>query len=155
KGIVVLDNTGNVSERNSVWLDARYRHTRIKVAPRPRNEVVLAVILALPKGDPAQLNALAEDHARFRKETQPTGACSGSTFANPPGDFAGRLLEAVELKGYQHGQVQFSAKHSNWIVNTGGGTAAQARELMALAYERVRDRLGVELRPEVEQVGEF
>ncbi|MBA3336140.1 MAG: UDP-N-acetylmuramate--L-alanine ligase, partial [Chloroflexia bacterium] len=108
-GIVVLNNNGVLNEHNAGWLEASYRNTRFKATTRPRSDVVLTSIFALPRADPACLTARAEEHARFRKETQPTGACSGSIFANPPGDFAGRLLEAAGLKGFQHGQVQFSA----------------------------------------------
>ena len=100
--------------------------TRLKRPPRPRPLTVLDSVFRLPKGDPAELVRLADEHADFRKRTQPTGACAGSTFANPPGDFAGRLLEEAGLKGYRVGGVQFSPKHTNWIVNTGGGTAAES-----------------------------
>ena len=152
--VVVLDNAGGVEERPAAWLEASYRLTRIKASPRPRPVHVLEAVFRLPKGDPAELVRLADEHARFRKETQPTGACSGSTFANPPGDYAGRLLEAAGLKGYRVGAAQFSPKHANWVVNTGGATAAQVRELIAHARNVVRDRFGVELRQEVEELGE-
>ncbi|MGG7382315.1 hypothetical protein ACQ7B2_27370, partial [Escherichia coli] len=79
-------------------------------------------------GDPIVLRGLADEHAAYRKATQPTGACAGSTFANPPGDFAGRLIEAAGLKGFAIGAVSFSTKHSNFIVNAGGGTAVQVLE---------------------------
>jgi UDP-N-acetylmuramate dehydrogenase len=108
----------------------------------------------LPKGDPAELKALADDHADYRKRTQPTGACGGSTFANPPGDFAGRLLEAAGLKGFAVGAVSFSTKHSNFVINAGGGTAGQVRELIATARTRVLAEFGVRLQPEIEELGE-
>jgi UDP-N-acetylmuramate dehydrogenase len=152
--VVVLDNTGNVAARPAAWLEAAYRHTVVKAAPRPRPYHVLEVVVRLPKGDPAALVRLADEHAAFRKLTQPTGACAGSTFANPPGDHAGRLLEEAGLKGYRVGPAGFSPKHANWIVNDGGATAAQIRELIATARDRVRDRFGVELRQEIEEIGE-
>ena len=105
--------------------------------------------MLLPKGDPATLVLLADEHAAFRKETQPTGACAGSTFANPPGDFAGRLLDE-RSEGIRHRWAAFSPKHANWIVNDGTATAADVRALIATAQARVRDRFGVELRREVE-----
>ncbi|MGI8963667.1 MAG: UDP-N-acetylmuramate dehydrogenase, partial [Thermomicrobiales bacterium] len=107
-----------------------------------------------PKGDRIELTALADDHAAFRKRTQPTGACSGSTFANPEGDFAGRLLEAADLKGYKLGAMQLSPKHANWIVNTGGGAAHDAWELIQYARDTVMNRFGVDLQPEIERVGD-
>ena len=154
EAVVVLNNIGEIEEKPAAWLEPAYRHTTIKVAPRPRPFHVLEAVFRLPKGDPAALVRLADEHAEFRKRTQPTGACAGSTFANPPGDFAGRLLEEAGLKGYRVGGVAFSPKHSNWIVNDGRATAADVRELIATARERVRERFGVLLRQEVEEIGE-
>lgn len=152
--IDILTDTGDIERKPAAWLDSSYRMTKIKGAPRPRPWVILRSVFDLPKDDPEKLIALADDHAAFRKRTQPTGACSGSTFANPPGDFAGRLLEAAGLKGYTIGSMQFSPKHANWVVNTGGGTAADAWELIQFARRTVRDRFGIDLRPEIERVGE-
>ncbi|MCC7025098.1 MAG: UDP-N-acetylmuramate--L-alanine ligase [Thermomicrobiales bacterium] len=153
--VVVLSvEDGEVVEQPAAWLEPAYRHTIIKAAPRPRPWVVLAAIMRLPKRDPAELIRLADEHAAFRKLTQPTGACAGSTFANPPGDFAGRLLEESGMKGFAVGGAAFSAKHANWIVNDGTATAADVRELIATAQERVREQFGVELRREVEYLGE-
>jgi UDP-N-acetylmuramate--alanine ligase len=150
EAVVILNERGETEERPAAWLEAAYRHTIIKAAPRPRPWIVLAAVMVLPKGDPAALVRLADEHAAFRKETQPTGACAGSTFANPPGDFAGRLLEESGLRGFAIGGAAFSPKHANWIVNDGTATAADVRALIATAQARVRDRFGVELRREVE-----
>ena len=155
ESVVVIDNDGEVVTRPWMWLQPAYRHTSIKAEPRPRSHHVLEVVFVLPKGDPGELVQLADEHAAFRKRTQPTGACAGSTFANPPDDFAGRLLEDAGMKGFRVGAVAFSAKHSNWIVNDGGATAAMVRELIATAQERVRERFGIDLRREVEEVGDF
>ena len=152
--VVMLDDLGNIIEQPASWLEAAYRHTAIKAAPRPRPWTVLAAIVDLPKGDPMELTRLADEHAAFRKETQPTGACAGSTFANPPGDFAGRLLEESGMKGFSVGGAKFSPKHANWIVNDGTATAAHVRELIETAQARVWDRFGVELRREVEFLGD-
>ena len=127
--------------------------THLKREPRPRSMTVIESVFRLPKGDQAELVALANDHALFRKRTQPTGACAGSTFANPPDDFAGRLLEESGLKGYRIGGAQLSPKHANWIVNTGGATAADIRSLIAHARTTINDCYGIDLRPEVEELG--
>lgn len=152
--VTVLSLDGEIVEYGREWLAPRYRHTALKDSARPRPWIVLSVLLRLPKGDPAELVALADEHAAFRKRTQPTGACAGSTFTNPPGDFAGRLLETAGMKGYAVGPVAFSTKHSNFIVNAGGGRAADVRELIATARQRVREQFGVELEPEIEELGE-
>lgn len=153
--VVVLNNEGEVQTVDREWLAPAYRYTTLKAAARPRPYHVLEVMLRLPKADPNDLVRLAEEHADYRRRTQPTGACAGSTFTNPPGDFAGRLLEAAGLKGFAVGAVSFSTKHSNFIVNAGGGTAAQVRELIATAQARVLERFGVRLEPEIEELGEF
>jgi UDP-N-acetylmuramate dehydrogenase len=152
--VVILRSSGEIDEKPAAWLEAAYRHTIIKAAPRPRPWIVVAAVMLLPKSDPAELVRLADEHAEFRKLTQPTGACAGSTFANPPGDFAGRLLEESGLKGFAIGGARFSPKHANWIVNDGTATAADVRELIDTARQRVQERFGVELRREVEYVGD-
>lgn len=150
----LLLSTGEIERVPANWLDPAYRMTKIKGAERPRPWTVLRSVFALRKDDPARLVALADDHAAFRKRTQPTGACSGSTFANPAGDFAGRLLEVAGLKGYTIGAMQFSPKHANWVVNTGGGTARDAWALIQHARTVVKQRYGIDLRPEIERIGD-
>ncbi|HEV2107251.1 MAG TPA: UDP-N-acetylmuramate--L-alanine ligase [Thermomicrobiales bacterium] len=153
--VVVIDNAGSLTSHPASWLAASYRLTTIKAHPRPRPFHVVRSIFHLPKGDPALLVKLAEEHARFRKTTQPTGACAGSTFANPPGDFAGRLLEAAGLKGHRVGNAQFSPKHANWIINAGNAKASDVQALIAHARQVVLDRFGIELRQEIEEIGDF
>jgi len=155
ESVTLLDlETGEEQTRPAAWLEPAYRHTRIKASPRPRRWVLLAATMLLPKGDPVELVRLAEEHAEFRKRTQPGGATGGSTFANPPGDHAGRLLEEAGMKGLRIGGASFSPKHANWIVNEGNATAADIRVLIDTARERVAQRFGVELRQEVEEIGE-
>ena len=152
--VELLTGEGEIVTKPSSWLESSYRMTRIKGTAGVRPWLVLRSSFRLPKGDPEELTRLADDHAAFRKRTQPTGACSGSTFANPEGDFAGRLLEAAGLKGFGIGAMQFSPKHANWVINTGGGTAADAWALIQHGRQVVLDRFGIALRPEVERVGE-
>ena len=154
EAVTVCEEGGRIATYGREWLEPAYRHTRIKAATRPRAWTVLEVTMLLPKGEPAALVKLADEHAEFRQRTQPKGACAGSTFANPPGDYAGRLLEVAGLKGFMIGPVGFSLKHSNFIVNTGGGAAEQVRDLIATAQERVRTGFGIELRTEIEELGE-
>lgn len=150
----VLDlESGAVAWQPREWLEPEYRHTTIKSATRPRRWVVLRVQMRLPKGDAAALTTLADEHAAFRKRTQPGGATGGSTFANPPGDYAGRMLEAVGMKGHRIGGAMFSPLHANWIVNDGQASAADIRALIHLARERVEREFGVVLRQEVEEIG--
>ncbi|MBA2289135.1 MAG: UDP-N-acetylmuramate--L-alanine ligase [Chloroflexia bacterium] len=152
-GVEVFED-GDLRDYDTTWLTPSYRMTRVKGAARPRPWSILRSRFRLLKGDPVALVALADDHARFRRETQPTGACSGSTFANPEGAYAGRLLEEAGLKGYQLGAMQFSPKHANWVINTGDGSARDAWALIQHARSVILDQYGIDLRLEVERVGE-
>ena len=154
ESVVVLNNKGQIFEYPRPWLNPSYRYTTLKAMTRPREFHVLQAVLRLPKGDKQELIRLSEEHADYRHQTQPTGACAGSTFTNPPGDFAGRLLEAADLKGFRVGGVSFSMKHSNFIVNSGGATATDVQELIATAQERVFGEFGIQLHPEIEIIGE-
>jgi UDP-N-acetylmuramate dehydrogenase len=91
-----------------------------------------------------------------RNRTQPirTKNC-GSVFKNPPGDSAGRLVEAAGLKGASERGAQISDLHANFIVNHGQARAVDVARLIERAQEAVRDRFGVELEPEVELVGRW
>ncbi len=151
ESVRLLGADGAVRDEPAGWLEPSYRHTRIKAAARPRGEIVLSATFRLPKADRAALVALADDHAHFRRETQPTGACAGSVFANPPGDYAGRLIESAGLKGYRIGGAQFSPKHANWIVNTDRATAEDVRALIRHAQDTIREHDGIDLRVEVER----
>jgi UDP-N-acetylmuramate dehydrogenase len=88
-----------------------------------------------------------------RTASQPRQLSAGSIFANPPGDYAGRLIEAVGLKGERRGGAEISAQHANFIVNTGSATAADVVGLMCLAQEAVWERFEVWLHTEVQLVG--
>ena len=79
----------------------------------------------------------------------------GSTFRNPPGDFAGRLIEASGLKGLRIGQAEVSPKHANFIVNTGGATATDIRALIEHVQETVEQEHGVAMIREVHFVGDW
>jgi UDP-N-acetylmuramate dehydrogenase len=89
-----------------------------------------------------------------RTRTQPIKTLNcGSVFRNPPGDSAGRLVEAAGLKGAREGAVEVSPRHANFIVNQGGATAADVDRLIRRVQAEVLARFGVALEPEVERVG--
>jgi UDP-N-acetylmuramate dehydrogenase len=90
-----------------------------------------------------------------RMRTQPRILSAGSVFANPDGDFAGRLIEAAGLKGYVIGGAQISEQHANFIVNPGGATAHDVYALMQHARRVVFEQFGVRLRPEIELFGRW
>jgi UDP-N-acetylmuramate dehydrogenase len=132
-------------------LTLRYRFTEL-----PRGAVVTRVRFRLRTGDVEASRAAMEADLGYRKRTQPLNQPNcGSVFQNPPGDHAGRLIEAVGLKGHTQGAARISELHANWIVNLGDATARDVAGLMALAQARVREATGVVLVPEVKRVGVF
>ncbi len=151
----VVDLASGLQERDHDWLEAAYRYSRLKVAPRPRQEVVIDAVFRLPKGDAAALVAEADEFRAYRDRTQPTGACAGSIFKNPPGDFAGAVIERLELKGLRSGGAVVSELHANFIVNDQRGSAADIAALLARVQAIVAERTGQHLEPEVERIGDW
>jgi UDP-N-acetylmuramate dehydrogenase len=118
--------------------------------------VVTRVRLRLGKDEAARVSSKLRELVTRRKSSQPSGyPNSGSMFRNPPGDFAGRLIEAAGLKGKRVGQAQISERHANFIVNLGAAKADEVRQLMDLARAEVKQRFGIELVPEVKYVGDW
>jgi len=132
-------------------LSYRYRHTEL-----PAGAVVTRIRFALREGDLAESAQKMETDLAYRKRTQPLSQPNfGSVFTNPPGHFAGGLIERVGLKGHRIGNAQISTLHANWIVNLGGATAHDITQLMAEAQRRVLAETGVTLTPEVKRIGKF
>ena len=134
-----------------VWVGFAYRRTTL-----PREAIVEGVTLAFPCGDPAAVRARTQDRLVRRKATQPVAVPNaGSCFRNPPGDRAGRLIEAVGAKGWRSGGAEVSTLHANFIVNAGGATAVDVSSLLARVHRAVDETFGIDLHLEVHLVGEF
>jgi len=151
----LVSASGDIIERDRAWLAPAYRFTTLKHAPRPREHVVVDAVFQFERGDPAALSALADEYADYRHRTQPTGACAGSIFKNPPGTYAGLLIQQCGLKGLRVGGAVVSDKHANFIVNDANATAADIVELMRQVQARVARETGVELEPEIERTGDW
>ena len=122
----------------------------------PAGMVVTRAEIRLRKAEARRVDARVRDLTSRRKGSQPSGyPNSGSMFRNPPGDFAGRLIEAAGLKGRRIGAVQISERHANFFVNLGGARATEVRQLMDLARSEVARRFGVVLAAEVKLVGDW
>ncbi|HEY8854039.1 MAG TPA: UDP-N-acetylmuramate dehydrogenase [Candidatus Dormibacteraeota bacterium] len=117
---------------------------------------VVEATIQLQRGDGEEAKAQMAKLTRERNETQPikTKNC-GSVFKNPPGDSAGRLVQAAGLKGLRQGAAVISELHGNFIVNEGGATAAEVAKLIERARAEVKRRFNVDLEPEVELVGRW
>ena len=148
--ILDLDNDIRWWARDELQYD--YRTSFLK--EHPNQFVVLRAEFELQRDDPAACVARMNQYTEHRRRTQPTDPSVGSMFKNPPGDYAGRLIEAAGLKGKRVGNVQVSEVHANFFVNVGGGTAREILALVELVREKVREKFGVELELEIQVVGE-
>jgi UDP-N-acetylmuramate dehydrogenase len=163
----VLDAEDNVKDWSAQELQFGYRTSRLKSRHSPRvreisnlksainNPVVLEAEFELRQSTREECEAKAAEFTEKRKRTQPPGASLGSMFKNPPGDYAGRLIEAAGLKGARVGNVGISPVHANFFVNLGGASATDIYSLIRLAHEQVRREFGVTLELEIELVGEW
>ncbi len=112
--------------------------------------IVLAAEFEVRRADAREIEARMEQTAALRRSKTPAGQSCGSVFKNPPGDSAGRLIEAAVLKGHRVGAAEISAKHANYIVNLGGASSADVLRLTEIARERVHAEFGVTLELEVQ-----
>jgi len=128
-----------------------YRRTEL-----PPGFIITRVEFELAEGDREALRARVAELKARRAARQPRGfPNAGSIFKNPPGNFAGRLLEGCGLKGERMGGAAFSEQHANFIVNLGDARAAEVRALIEMARKKVKETTGVWLEPEVKLVGDW
>ncbi len=142
---------GEVARMSNPELKLSYRRSILHDHP---DWLVLRAGYTLAPGDPEELKARIKEFREQRMNGSPNRPSCGSTFKRPPGDFPGRVIEAAGLKGTRVGQIEVSPVHANYFVNLGGGTAEEALELMELVRDKVRERLGIELEPEVRVLGD-
>jgi UDP-N-acetylmuramate--L-alanine ligase/UDP-N-acetylenolpyruvoylglucosamine reductase len=149
--VEVLEPDGTIRTWTAEELGFGYRHSRLK---GDATRVVLRASVRLSPADPAELAARIAAFTAQRRATQPTTPSVGSIFKNPPGDYAGRLIEAAGLKGRRIGGAQISPVHANFFVNVGAATATDVHQLIALAHRTVRDQFGICLELEIEPLGD-
>lgn len=119
------------------------------------NVVILEATFVGQKADPEDCMVLLHELTEKRRKTQPVGPSFGSTFKNPKGDFAGRLLAEAGMKGVSCGHAAYSSVHANFIVNDGNALAQDYYCLIRQGQERVMEKFGVQLELEIELLGEF
>ena len=152
--VLVADENGETVLRPEDF-SVNYREVRLKGRRGRKGAPFFAAAwLKFPKGDAKIARAKLDELLRKRRETQPLDSPSaGSVFRNPPGDFAGRLVESCGLKGAREGGAEVSRKHGNFIVNRGDARAKDVEALMARVRKAVRARTGIMLVPEVRIAG--
>jgi len=149
--VLTIDQHGVVHTREKSEFIATYRHVDM-----PAAEWFLAAWFGLEQGDATDSELKIKQLLAKRLATQPLNLPNaGSTFRNPPNDYAARLIEVSGLKGYRIGGAQVSEKHANFIVNTGNATAADIEQLIAHMQAVVKQQHGVDLEQEVRVIGEF
>jgi UDP-N-acetylmuramate dehydrogenase len=150
QSIEILSPRGELVSKDRSDLVFSYRASTIQ-----EGSLVLSSSLQCIRETPQIVSKRVAEYLARRKVTQPLEYPSaGSVFRNPPGDYAGRLIEKTGLKGKKVGGAMISRKHANYIVNTGGARAEDVLALMEMAKEKVREKTGIELEPEIKVVGE-
>lgn len=142
----------------TIWPVGQFEYsyrTSVLKRSQTRTAIVLEAEFGVHQGDKETLQARVAEISARRKANQPHGPSCGSIFKNPPGDYAGRLIEAAGLKGRRCGGAQVSPRHANFFINSGGATAADVKSLIDLARETVQAQFGVTLELEVELLGEW
>jgi UDP-N-acetylmuramate dehydrogenase len=145
--VVDLD-LGEARELSRVELGLGYRFSTL--SPRA---VVVEAVFAGRSDDPTACNQRVDEIVRWRREHQPGGQNAGSVFTNPPGDAAGRLIEAAGCKGLRVGGAVVSEKHANFFVADPGASAADVYSLIELVQQRVEESSGVHLERELRCIG--
>ena len=129
---------------------------RDSIFKRRKHLIILSCRIQLKEGEKGEIKRMAEDFISARKKTQPLNLPSaGSIFKNPPGFFAGKLIEEMGLKGKKAGQAQISEKHANFIVNLGGARARDVKKLIDLIKRKAKKKFGVNLEEEIQYLGIF
>ncbi len=150
--VTVVDRSGTVERRSASELGFRYRWSNLQAG----REIVTTVALRCFPKDKDEIGREIERFLSQRRETQPLEQPSaGCVFKNPPGDSAGRLIEAAGCKGLRVGGAEVSHKHANFVLNMGGATARDIIELIRQVRQLVGDKFGIELGLEVNLMGDF
>jgi UDP-N-acetylmuramate dehydrogenase len=147
--VALLLSDGSLTRLSGAQLRFSYRKLEL-----PADSVVLEAEFSLTPGSRENMREQLRQLLKARKEKQPWQLPSaGSVFKNPPGDYAGRLIEAAGLKGTRVGDAEISMRHANFIVNRGQARASDILALINLAQEKVSQKFGVHLELEIEVVG--
>lgn len=148
--VTFLDEAGEYRTLPAAELSLSYRHSIFEDRP---GTVIVGAVLTLTPGDPAAIRAAMEDYMSRRREKQPLEyGSAGSTFKRPVGNYASALVDQCGLKGLSVGGAEVSRKHAGFIINRGGATAADVRELIAEVQRIVREKTGYTLECEIKVI---
>ena len=145
----LVSRAGDRRESTGADIPHGYRWTQLC----DTNEIVSEATLRLHPASREEIAERTRVVSEKRRGALPSEPNAGSVFKNPPGDYAGRLVEACGLKGERRGAAEISTRHANVVVNRGGARSADVVRLMQLMRDSVREKFGVTLTPEVEFLG--
>jgi UDP-N-acetylmuramate dehydrogenase len=149
KAVQLVDARGRIAVLSAAQIPFSYRRAKL-----PRG-VVVGVWVQLKAGVRTEIERIVKDYLYYRRDTQPLAMPSaGCVFKNPPKDSAGRLIEAVGLKGARIGDVEVSTKHANFMVNRGDAKAQDVLNLIGKVRREVKRQTGIALKLELKIVGE-
>ncbi len=159
--VLLLDDSGDIQIYRVEDFAYAYRHSNLKrgqITDVGFGPVLLSANFWLDSGERETIRRTARAFLSHRRSTQPVEPSLGSTFVNPSGAFAGRLIEEAGLKGFRLGGVEVSRTHANFLINPGGVGTATATDVVAI-IERIQTevayRCGVELKPEIQKIGDW
>ena len=159
--VLLLDDRGDIQIYRVEDLAYAYRQSSLKrggITDAGFGPVLLSANFRLDSGERETIRRTAQAFLSHRRDTQPVEPSMGSTFVNPPGDFAGRLIEEAGLKGFGLGGIEVSRTHANFLINPGGVGAATAADVVAMIEHiqaEVARHSGVQLEPELQKIGEW
>ena len=142
---------GKIIELKNREIKFTYRQSIFK----KNKDIILNVVLKLKKGERQKNEKLIQNNIQRRKKAQPSQPSAGCVFKNPKPKSAGALIDQCGLKGKQIGGAKISEKHANFIVNTGQAKARDVKNLIELIKKQVKDKFDIELKEEIEYLGEF
>jgi UDP-N-acetylmuramate dehydrogenase len=152
-GKIKTDNLSLCETWDVKRLEYSYRSSILK--ENPGRAIVLSARLRLQSRPIEEIQNKMDVFLAQRKRTQPPGASMGSMFKNPPGDYAGRLIDACGLKGVRSGNAEISPIHANFFINHGNTSARDIWTLVQRAQRTVAEKYGIKLELEIERIGDW
>lgn len=152
ESVVTINALAKIQKKPASELGLTYRGSAVQES----GLIITEAVFRLEQKEPDEINEIVETMLSKRKYTQPVGiGTAGSTFKNPPDEYAGQILENLGAKGMQVGGARVSRKHANFIENTGSASAEDVSELMIRLQRLAKEKASVDLEPEINIVGEW
>jgi UDP-N-acetylmuramate dehydrogenase len=151
QNVTLLTGENKVEKTSKSNLNFNYRECNLEC----KSVIILEATLLLKKGNKEEIELKIKENIKIRETKQPLHKLNaGSIFKNPPGYYAGELIEKVGAKGLSRGKAEVSLKHANFIVNNGGASAREILYLIEEIEKRVKKNFGIKLEREIEILGE-